>query len=63
MASDREMRELDSDEEDEDAPKKRRRRNERKKDDVVLDEAMNIVMDIIRLTGGEELPQPKGGWF
>ena len=32
-------------------------------DDVVLDEAMNIVMDIIRLTGGEELPQPKGGWF
>jgi len=63
MASDREMRELDSDEEDGDTPKKRRRRNERKKDDVVLDEAMNIVMDIIRLTGGEELPQPKGGWF
>ena len=67
MAADRELRELDDleDGEDDDSEKKRkrRRRNEPKKDDVVLDEAKAIMMDLLRLTGGEELPRPRGDWF
>ena len=67
MEADRALRELDEldDEESEESEKKRkrRRRNEPKKDDVVLDEAKMIMMDILRLTGGEELPQPAGDWF
>ena len=71
MAADRELRELDEadDDEDDDASKddkkkkKRRKRNEPKKDDVVLDEGFRVLMDLIRLTGGEEVPQQKGWWF
>lgn len=67
MAADRELRELDDEEdEDDDAEtikKKRRRRNERKKDDVVLDEAKLILMDLIHLTNGEEMPRPRGIWW
>ena len=68
MAADRELRELD-DGDDDDAPKKkekgkkRRRRNERNDDDIVLDEANLILMDLIRLVGDDELPQPKVWWF
>ena len=67
MAADRALRELDElddgDDDDSDKKRKRRRRNEPKKDDVVLDEAKAIMMDILRLTGGAELPQPRGEWF
>ena len=67
MAADRELRELDDEENDDDdeetAKKKRRRRNERKKDDVVLDEAKFILMDLIRLTEGEEIPKPRTWWL
>ena len=67
MAADRELRELDDEENDDDdeetAKKKRRRRNERKKDDVVLDEAKFILMDLIRLTEGGEIPQPRAWWL
>jgi carboxyl-terminal processing protease len=70
MAADRTLRELDelddeSDDEESEKKKnkKRRRRNEPKKDDVVLDEAKFIMMDLLRLTGGEELPKPAGDWF
>ena len=70
MAADRELRELDEADDDEDAAakedkkkKKRRKRNEPKKDDVVLDEGFKVLMDLIRLTGGEEVPQQKGWWF
>ena len=67
MKSDRELRELDDEEDDDDdeetAKKKRRRRNERKKDDVVLDEAKFILMDLIRLTEGGEIPQPRAWWL
>ena len=69
MAADRALRELDEldDDDDDDSSekkkRKRRRRNEPKKDDVVLDEAKSIMMDILRLTGGEELPNPRGDWF
>ena len=67
MAADRELRELDDEENDDDdeetAKKKRRRRNERKKDDVVLDEAKFILMDLIRLTEGGEIPKPRAWWL
>jgi len=63
MKADRELRELDDEEDEEDSKKHRRKRNERKEDDVVLDEAKLILMDLIRMTGGEELPQPQGGWL
>ena len=69
MAADRELRELDDADDDEDdvdsdkKKKKRRRRNEPKKDDVVLEESFNVLMDLIRLTGGAEVPEPKGWWF
>ena len=71
MAKDRELRELDdvddeeADEEksDKKKDKKRRKRNERPEDDVVLDEANRILMDLIRLTGGDEVPQPRGFWL
>ncbi len=68
MAADRELRELDDvddadDESDEKKKKKRRRRNEPKKDDVVLDEGFNVLMDLIRFTGGAEVPEQKAWWF
>ncbi len=67
MVADRELSELDDeereDDDDETIAKKRRRRNERKKDDVVLDEAFRILSDLIRLSGGEEIPQPRGWWL
>ena len=74
-ASDRALRELDDGDDDEDGvdgdevdeeddlPRQRRRRNERPRDDVVLDEAFNVLSDIVRMTHGEELPIPKGWWF
>ena len=67
MAADRELRELDAEEDDEESSskkkdKKRRRRNQRDDDDVVLDEAKRILMDLIRLTEGAELPRPAWIW-
>ena len=67
MAADRALRELDDaeneDDDEETAAKKRRhKRNEPKKDDVVLDEAYHVLMDLIRLNGGEEVPEVKGWW-
>ena len=68
MAADRELRELDDvegedDEEEAAAKKRRRKRNEPKKNDVVLDESYKVLMDLIRLTGGEEVPEVKGWWY
>jgi len=67
MAADRELRELDDaedeDDDEETAVKKRRRRNERKKDDVILDETFKVLMDLIRLNGGAEVPTPKVWWM
>lgn len=68
MEADRELRELDDEENDDDdeevaAAKRRRKRNEKKKDDVVLDEAKLILMDLIRLTHGQEVPRPKAWWL
>ena len=64
MAADRELRELDDEESEDDddetaAKKRKRKRNEPKKDDVVLQEAYKVLMDLIRLTDGEEVPQVK----
>jgi carboxyl-terminal processing protease len=65
MAEDRTLRELDEedDEDGEEGKSHRQRRNERKKNDVVLDEAFKILADLIRLNGGEEVPQPSGWWL
>ena len=67
MKADRELRELDEDEEDlseeELEAKRRHHRNERMKDDVILDEANRILMDLIRLAGKEDMPQPKSWWM
>ena len=67
MAADRALRELDDaenedDDEETSAKKRRHKRNEPKKDDVVLDEAYHVLMDLIRLNGGEEVPEVKGWW-
>ena len=58
---DRALRELDEEEDEEEVSSRRRKKNDR--DDVVLDEAFKVLMDLIRLTKGEELPKPKGWWF
>lgn len=66
MADDRELRELDEGEDDEAKEEEllaRRKRNQKKKDDVVLDESYQILGDLIRLTGGAEMPQPEGWWL
>ena len=68
MAADRELRELDDEENEDDdeetaAKKRRRKRNERQKNDVVLDESYRVLMDLIRMTGGEEVPEMKGWWY
>ena len=57
MRSDRDLREFDEeDDEDREESISRRRRNQKKKDDVVLDEAFRILSDLVRLTGGAEVP-------
>ena len=57
MRSDRDLREFDEeDDEEREEAISRRRRNQKKKDDVVLDEAFRILSDLVRLTGGEEVP-------
>jgi len=71
MAADRELRELDDEENEDDddetaAKKRRRKRNEKQKDDVVLDEAFRVLSDLIRVTGGGEVPvrdELRWGWF
>ena len=69
MRADRELHELDETDDDSDGEEKaektvasRRRRNEKPADDVVLDESFRILSDLVRLTGGETLPRPKGWW-
>ena len=68
MAADRELRELDDEENEDDdeetaAKKRRRKRNEPMKNDVVLEESYKVLMDLVRLTGGEEVPEMKGWWY
>ena len=57
--ADRSLRELDEDEDGEKKTSRRRARtNRRHKDDVVLDEALAIMSDLIRLNDGATLPKP-----
>lgn len=68
MAADRELRELDDeanedDDEETAAKKRRRKRNERKENDVVLDESYKVLMDLVRMKDGEEVPEIKGWWY
>ena len=68
MAADRELRELDDEENEDDdeetaAQKRRRRRNASKKDDLVLQESYKVLMDLIRMKDGEEVPvRSTSGW-
>ena len=68
MRADRELRELDeAEEEDGEVEEKaeephRRKRNEKPEDDVVLDEAFNILCDLVRMVGDEKLPPVRGWW-
>ena len=68
MAADRELRELDDvenadDDEEAAAKKRRRKRNEPRKNDVVLEESYKVLMDLVRMKGGEEVPEIKGWWY
>ena len=70
MKSDREMRETDDDDDGEDggdgeekAPPRRRRGRAEKADDVVLEEAFNVLCDLVRLNGGAELPPARNEWY
>ena len=62
MRSDRELRELDEGDDEEKEEVISRRRNQRKKDDVVLDESFRILVDLIDLAEGRELPVRGGLW-
>lgn len=66
MRTDRNLRELDESDDDEAKEEKvvasRRKRNEKPDDDIVLDESLRILSDLVRLTGDERLPKPKGWW-
>lgn len=63
MIADKELRELDEDEEDEEYKSSRLHRNQKKKDDVVLEEAFNVLMDLIRLNRGAQIPVKRGWWM
>ena len=66
MAADRELHELDDpeggDDEDEEESRSRRRRNKFKRDDVVLDAALDALCDLVRLNGGQTLPEERRWW-
>ncbi len=66
MAADRELHELDDPEgggdEDEEESSSRRRRNKFKRDDVVLDAALDALCDLVRLNGGQTLPEERRWW-
>ena len=65
MRADREIREPDEDQkdgEDEKTPL-RRRSNRRKTDDVVLDEAFNILADLVECNAGAQLPPARMDWL
>ena len=38
-------------------------RNQPKDDDIVLDEAFEILYDLIELEGGAQMPRPKFDWY
>ena len=68
MKADREIREPDESDETkgeggENKKKSRRRRNQLKSDDVVLDEAFNILADLVVCVGGAQLPPARIDWF
>ena len=57
MRSDRELREFgEEDDEEKEESVSRRRRNKGRKDDVVLEESFLILSDLVRMTGGAEVP-------
>ncbi len=60
--ADRALRERENDDEEEieeeEGVAARRRRNARPENDVVLTEAFNVLADLVRLVGDEELPKP-----
>ena len=64
MAADRELREVDEAMEDEEDAPRRKKRNERGQEgDVVLAESFKILMDLVRMNGGKEVPRQEGFWW
>lgn len=63
MIADKELRELDEEDEEEEYKSSRLHRNKQKKDDVVLDEAFNVMSDLIRLNRGAQIPVYRGWWL
>ena len=55
-----EAKAADEDGKKDEKPRRRSRRNrmQPREDDVVLDEALNVLADLVRLNGGAELPKP-----
>ena len=64
MRADKELQELEDDEDESSEEKviSRRKKNQKKKDDVILDEAMNILGELVILNEGAEVPEAKGWW-
>ena len=64
MKADREIREQDEKKDSEKEKKNARiHRNQPKDDDIVLDEAFEILYDLIELEGGAQMPRPKFDWY
>ncbi len=70
MKSDRSVRELeenggdgDEDESSGDKPRSSRRRARTRSNDIVLDEAFNIMVDLVNLTGGANMPPAPIDWY
>lgn len=64
MIADKALRELDDEENEEEGYKSSRlHRNQLKKDDVVLEEAFNVMSDLIRLNRGAQIPVYRGWWM
>lgn len=63
MIADKELRELDEENDDEGYKSSKLHRNQQKKDDVVLDEAFNVMSDLIRLNRGAQIPVYRGWWL
>ncbi len=67
MKKDREIRRLEegedapSEEEEETRTQRRKRRAQR--DDVVLDEAFKVMGDLVKATGGKDMPPPPVDWY
>ena len=65
MAADRALQEEEdaNNDDDETVLRRRRAKNAKKANDAVLDEAYNVLSDLIRQTKGEKMPRPKSTYL